>query len=147
MDFQERQAQLHNTWGFKCTCAACTAPESSRAVSDQRRKDIKAKSEELTDSIDNADAPVAVRLSLEILDLLASEDLPSLFAEQYEILARIFHMIRYKKKAVKYAEMALKVLDIYGSLNEDDELQSLKALMESFDEPRLKSQGVETKME
>ncbi|KAI6591923.1 hypothetical protein MCOR12_007863 [Pyricularia oryzae] len=61
MEFQQRQTQLQNTWGFKCTCAACTAPESSRAVSDQRRRDIRAKRQELVDSIDNADAPVAVR--------------------------------------------------------------------------------------
>ncbi|TLD33550.1 hypothetical protein PspLS_01079 [Pyricularia sp. CBS 133598] len=141
MDFQQRQSQLQNTWGFKCTCAACTASESSRAVSDQRRRDIKAKRKELIDSIDNADAPVAVRLSLEILDLLASEDLPSLFAEQYEILARIFHMIRYKEKAVQYAKMALKVLDIYGALDEDDEHKSIEALMASFDEPSLPAMG------
>ncbi|KAI6335226.1 hypothetical protein MCOR29_000382 [Pyricularia oryzae] len=141
MEFQQRQTQLQNTWGFKCTCAACTAPESSRAVSDQRRRDIRAKRQELVDSIDNADAPVAVRLSLEILDLLASEHLPSLFAEQYEILARIFHMIRYKDKAVKYAEMALKVLDIYGALDEDDEHKGIEALMASFDRPSLPAMG------
>ncbi|KAL8310193.1 hypothetical protein RB597_010151 [Gaeumannomyces tritici] len=141
LPYDERQERLKTVWGFECTCDQCAVLEPERAASDRRLADVQRKRREIVSAIGTRDAARAVRLCHEVLDALATEDLPALFAEEYEVLARVHHLVGRDADAVRYARMALKVLGLYGSLDRDDEYVAVEGLLSAFSRPRVPAGG------
>lgn len=132
---KKRRDRLETVWGFKCTCAHCAAADAT-AASDERLEAARRKREEIVEATDRRDAAAAIRATNEALDLLAREDLPALFPEHYELLARVYNLVGRADKAAKYAAMALRVLDLYGSLEPDEQYRSLELMLRVFSTPR-----------
>jgi hypothetical protein len=59
----------------------------------------------------------ALRLTRQVLALLLAEGLFPLYSETYEIMARVFYVLRDMGNAEKYARMALGVLDEQGHVS------------------------------
>ncbi|KAK4192385.1 hypothetical protein QBC35DRAFT_459557 [Podospora australis] len=106
---EERKKNLKQ-WGFECSCDLCTASPAEVQASDNRRKKI----EELRDyaiRAFQAGKPYqALRLTRQVINLLASEELFPMYSEQYENMARIFWVLNDMKNAEKYARMSLDIL-------------------------------------
>jgi hypothetical protein len=113
--FEERQTAL-SRWGFKCQCNLCSAPEVKRDASDERRKSIKTKQEEIQAAYKNGDAPRAIMLTNDIIENMEIEEMYSLIAEQYENLARIYWAVNDKKKAKILAQKSIDYLLEQGYL-------------------------------
>jgi hypothetical protein len=83
-------------------------------------------------AIDNMDSSRAAELSHEVLRLARTEELYPMFGEQYNTLARIYWIRRERKKAERYAQMSLDVLEAQGYIKKSPE--HLAMLLRSFDE-------------
>ncbi|KAL8366982.1 hypothetical protein RB599_011070 [Gaeumannomyces hyphopodioides] len=133
MRYKSRRERLETVWGFKCTCAHCTGADA--AASDERLEAARLKREEIMAATDSADAATAIRAAHEALDILAREDLPALFPEHYELLARVYNLVGRADMAAKYAGMALRVLHVYGSLEPDEQYLNLELMLRAFSAP------------
>ncbi|KLU85190.1 hypothetical protein MAPG_04220 [Magnaporthiopsis poae ATCC 64411] len=60
----------------------------------------------------------------------------SLFPEHYELLARVYNLVGRADTAAKYTAMALRVLDLYGSLEPDEQYRNLELMLRVFSTPR-----------
>ncbi|KAI0015711.1 hypothetical protein F4780DRAFT_49156 [Xylariomycetidae sp. FL0641] len=125
----QRQAALRR-WGFECQCSLCSASKAEVAASDYRRTKMQTLRGELMDLIDKRDGTGAVRLTKQMIELLRAEDLPSLLAAQYEILARLYWQARDMQTAKQYAKTSLDVLEDQGYLARG--AGDLSALLDSF---------------
>ncbi|KAI1484354.1 hypothetical protein F5X96DRAFT_683663 [Biscogniauxia mediterranea] len=125
----ERQAALKR-WGFDCKCSLCTASKAEVAASDYRREKIARTRQQVMDAVEARDGTAAVRLTLEVLDLLRAEELPSLYASQYEILARLYWKAGDAETATRYARASLETLEDQGYLEPGPD--NLPALLETF---------------
>ncbi|KAI4870145.1 SET domain-containing protein [Hypoxylon rubiginosum] len=128
---EERQDALLK-WGFSCTCDLCTASKAEVAASDYRRTKIKTMRQEVIKAVEAWDGTKAVKLTLEVLELMRDEDLEPLYSSQYEIIARLYWKAKDKKTGTKYAQMSIDTLVDQGYLESSP--QTLLALLESFDE-------------
>ncbi|KAI0178494.1 SET domain-containing protein [Hypoxylon sp. FL1284] len=127
---EERQEALLK-WGFNCTCDLCAASKSEVAASDYRRTKIKAMRQEVMKAIEAWDGTKAVKLTLDVLELMRVEDLAPLYAGQYEILARLYWKAKDKKTSTKYAKLSIDTLVDQGYL--ENSTQALPALLQEFD--------------
>ncbi|KAI0376022.1 SET domain-containing protein [Hypomontagnella monticulosa] len=128
---EERQEALQK-WGFNCTCSLCTASKSEIAASDYRRTKIKTLRQEVMDAVEAWDGRKAVRLTLEVLELMQEEELAPLYSSQYEIIARLYWKAGDIKTGIKYAQMSIDTLVDQGYL--EDRPETLQLLLKSFDE-------------
>ncbi|KAI0594797.1 hypothetical protein F4775DRAFT_595932 [Biscogniauxia sp. FL1348] len=125
----ERQAALKR-WGFDCECSLCTASKAEVAASDYRREKIAERRRQVMEAVEARDGTRAVRLTAEVLDLLRAEELQSLYASQYEILARLYWKAGDAETATKYARTWLETLEDQGYLEPGPD--NLPALLETF---------------
>ncbi|KAI1631648.1 hypothetical protein F4809DRAFT_646184 [Biscogniauxia mediterranea] len=117
----ERQAALKSL---------CTASKAEVAASDYRREKIARTRQQVMDAVEARDGTAAVRLTVEVLDLLRAEELPSLYASQYEILARLYWKAGDAETATRYARTSLETLEDQGYLEPGPD--NLPALLETF---------------
>ncbi|KAI3319475.1 SET domain-containing protein [Xylariaceae sp. AK1471] len=125
----KRQNTLRR-WGFKCKCSLCTASKTEIAASDYRREKIAALQEDILKAIAEWDGSVAVRLAHEILALVEAEDIPTMVASQYEVIARLYWKARDTATATKYAQMSLDTLEDLGYIDQNPD--DLSLLLKDF---------------
>ncbi|KAK0716660.1 hypothetical protein B0T21DRAFT_266491, partial [Apiosordaria backusii] len=127
------RTHLLKRWGFTCTCPLCTASPEAIAASDARRKEI----EKLRDSAIRAfqaNKPYqALRLTRQVLPLLAKEELFPVESEQLENLSRIYWVLNDMEKAEKYARRSLEVLANQGYIKEVESWM-IKKMWRRFEE-------------
>jgi hypothetical protein len=71
-----------------------------------------------------------VRLAHEILALVEAEDIPTMVASQYEVIARLHWKARDTATATKYAQMSLDTLEDLGYIDQNPE--DLSLLLKDF---------------
>ncbi|TGJ80851.1 hypothetical protein E0Z10_g7920 [Xylaria hypoxylon] len=113
---EKRQRDLRR-WGFQCKCSLCTASKTEIAASDYRREKIASLQDDLLKAIAELDGTTAVRAAYEILALVKAEDITSMVATQYEILARLFWKAGDTETATKYAQQSLDTLMDLGYID------------------------------
>ncbi|KAI3330398.1 hypothetical protein F4824DRAFT_344687 [Ustulina deusta] len=125
---REKRRRDLGRWGFECKCSLCTASKTEIAASDYRRGKIASLQEESIRAIGELDGTTAVRAAYEILALVEAEDIPTMVASQYEILARLFWKAGDTETAMKYAQQSLDTLIDLGYIDyrADDLLLLLK---------------------
>ncbi|KAI0804252.1 hypothetical protein GGR55DRAFT_698915 [Xylaria sp. FL0064] len=126
---EKRQRDLRR-WGFECKCSLCTASKTEIAASDYRREKIASLQEKIMTAIGELDGTAAVRATYEILALVQAEDIPTMVASQYEILARLFWKAGDTETATKYAQQSLDTLRELGYI--DYSADSLPLLLKDF---------------
>ncbi|KAK5659205.1 hypothetical protein OQA88_1296 [Cercophora sp. LCS_1] len=104
-------------WGFECQCSLCTAPAAEIAQSDARREQIEQLRDQAIDAFQAGRAYQALRITRQIINLIPTEELFPMYAEQYENMARIYFVLRDQENAVKYAKMSLDVLKEQGYID------------------------------
>ncbi|KAK0648930.1 hypothetical protein B0T16DRAFT_436046 [Cercophora newfieldiana] len=109
--------QALKLWSFTCACDLCTAPPSEIAASDARRSKIELLRDQAIDAFQAGKSYQALRLTRQILNLLPTEELFPMYAEQYENMARIYFVLRDKENAYKYAKLSLDTLVEQGYLD------------------------------
>ncbi|KAJ8127172.1 hypothetical protein O1611_g6465 [Lasiodiplodia mahajangana] len=126
---EKRQRDLRR-WGFECKCSLCAASKTEIAASDYRREKIASLQENVMKAIGELDGTTAVRAAYEILTLVKAEDIPTMVASQYEVLARLFWKAGDTETATKYAQKSLDTLIELGYIDyrEDD----LSLLLKDF---------------
>ncbi|KAI0532073.1 hypothetical protein GGR58DRAFT_523593 [Xylaria digitata] len=126
---EKRQRDLRR-WGFECTCSLCTASKTEIAASDYRREKIASLQEEVLKAIGELDGTTAVRAAHEILALVKAEDIPTMVASQYEVLARLFWKAGDTETATQYAQQSLDTLIDLGYI--DYSADDLPLLLKDF---------------
>ncbi|KAI0400153.1 hypothetical protein F4802DRAFT_508630 [Xylaria palmicola] len=118
---EKRQRDLRR-WGFECACSLCAASRTAVAASDYRREKIASLQEDVMSAIGRLDGTRAVRAAHEILTLVQAEDIPTMVASQYEVIARLFWKAGDAETATKYAQKSLDTLVDLGYIDarEDD---------------------------
>ncbi|GAP86997.1 putative mannose-6-phosphate isomerase-like protein [Rosellinia necatrix] len=126
---EKRQRDLRR-WGFECKCSLCTASKTEIAASDYRREKIASLQENVMKAIGELDGTTAVRAAYEILALVEAEDIPTMVAAQYEVLARLFWKAGETETATKYAQKSLDTLIGLGYI--DYRADDLSLLLKDF---------------
>lgn len=115
----QRQHRLHNRWGFKCTCAACSAPASAVSASDSRLEQMASLWPLLLDQQPtDGNAPVVTSQDgkkkasevAELLVSLAEEELglDAVMLQPYRFAALEWNAVGERRKAVHYAGLAVE---------------------------------------
>ncbi|RYP67269.1 hypothetical protein DL771_007358 [Monosporascus sp. 5C6A] len=126
---EERQRALQR-WGFTCTCAMCTASDSQIAASDARRTRIRALKAGIVEVLNVRDGSNksksgnldrAIEMAHEVVVLVRREELRSLYAEQYDVLGRLYWAAGDRARAVAHARLSLKALEDIGYIEPDEE--------------------------
>ncbi|KAI0114404.1 hypothetical protein GGR51DRAFT_443269 [Nemania sp. FL0031] len=126
---EKRQRDLLR-WGFECKCSLCAASKTEIAASDYRREKIASLQENVMKAIGELDGTTAVRAAYEILTLVKAEDIPTMVASQYEVLARLFWKAGDTETATKYAQQSLDTLIELGYI--DYRADDLSLLLKDF---------------
>ncbi|OIW27617.1 SET domain-containing protein [Coniochaeta ligniaria NRRL 30616] len=112
--YGQRQHSLLHNWGFRCTCALCTAPSEELVTSDRRRGRIGEIRQEVVELVQAKKFERAISMSKEMIDLVLEEELVAHLGEHYEVLARLYYAVRDKANTDKYARLAVADLERYG---------------------------------
>ncbi|KAI8953046.1 hypothetical protein F4801DRAFT_598426 [Xylaria longipes] len=126
---EKRQRDLRR-WGFECKCSLCTASKTEIAASDYRREKIASLQKDVLKAIGELDGTTALRSSYEVLTLVKAEDIPTMVASQYEVLARLFWKVGDTETATKYAQQSLDTLMDLGYI--DYRADDLALLLKDF---------------
>ncbi|KAI1161549.1 hypothetical protein F5B18DRAFT_434874 [Nemania serpens] len=126
---EKRQRDLRR-WGFDCNCSLCTASKTDIAASDYRREKIASLQKDVLKAISELDGSAAVRGVYEILALVEAEDIPTMVASQYEVLARLFWKAGETESATAYAQKSLDTLIDIGYI--DYRADDLSLLLKDF---------------
>ncbi|KAI1200724.1 hypothetical protein F5X97DRAFT_340201 [Nemania serpens] len=126
---EKRQHDLRR-WGFDCNCSLCTASKTDIAASDYRREKIASLQKDVLKAISELDGSTAVRAVYEILALVEAEDIPTMVASQYEVLARLFWKAGETESATAYARKSLDTLIDLGYI--DYRADDLSLLLKDF---------------
>ncbi|KAH7069627.1 hypothetical protein BKA63DRAFT_535816 [Paraphoma chrysanthemicola] len=106
-DRKTRMKRLEKSWGFKCSCSACTANPSLTAESDSRLYQIT----ELARILDNWTP--SSRATPEVAELLVSlyeqERLDASLATAYKYAAEVYSSFGKKWEAMKYARLSVEL--------------------------------------
>lgn len=120
-----REARLHRTWGFRCSCPACTGSEASRAASDERVR----QAEELVGEL--KDYGVGSRATPEMAELVVSlyeqERLWGVLYEAYAYAAIEWNGVGEPWTATRYARLAVEY-GIYSVGEGDVDVGEMDAL-------------------
>ncbi|KAJ2977726.1 hypothetical protein NUW58_g7723 [Xylaria curta] len=126
---EKRQRDLRR-WGFECKCSLCTASKTEIATSDYRREKIASLQENVMKAISELDGTTAVRASYDILELAKAEDIHTMVASQYEVIARLFWKAGDVETATKYAQKSLDTHVELGYI--DSRPDDLELLLKDF---------------
>lgn len=127
---REKRQRALRRWGFECTCSLCTASKTDIAASDYRREKIASLQNDTLKAIGELNGTAAVRAAYEILALVEAEDIPTMVASQYEVLARLFWKAGDNDTAVQYAQKSLDTLMDLGYI--DYRADDLALLLKDF---------------
>ncbi|KAJ9165299.1 SET domain-containing protein [Coniochaeta hoffmannii] len=112
--YGQRQHSLLHNWGFRCTCALCTAPSAELIPSDRRRGRIGDIRQQIVELVQSKQFDRAVAMSKEMIDLVLKEELVAHLGEHYEVLTRLYYALRDATNTKKYARLAIAELERYG---------------------------------
>lgn len=112
--YGQRQHSLLHNWGFRCTCALCTAPSDELVASDRRRGRIGDIRQEVVELVQEKQFDRAISMSKEMIDLVLKEELVAHLGEHYEVLARMYYAVWDRDNTAKYARLAIADLEQYG---------------------------------
>lgn len=123
---EERQKQLHKTWGFECKCSQCSIPAEEHEHSETRLNEIKWIEAKLTDYSEHRG--ISTGLITYLLGLYENESLHCCLGRAYTLAALNFNGLGYETQAKKYAELAIEALKVEkGEGNAD--IRDLEALI------------------
>ncbi|SPO04010.1 uncharacterized protein DNG_06693 [Cephalotrichum gorgonifer] len=105
------------------------APESAVIASDARRERMRELRDKVVVHVRSGETREAIKWHMKILDLIAEEEMLGPLGEHYEILARLFGAVGDKENAVKWVEMAIEDLELYGGVEEYDQIPELEAFL------------------
>ncbi|KAH9435614.1 hypothetical protein MCOR02_004536 [Pyricularia oryzae] len=114
MTYQSRQSTLLHRWGFKCTCALCSAPPSAVAASDARRTRAMSVRDGILAAVEAGELREAIELGKQLVDISAREGLASGLGDHYEVLARLHAAVGDLQGAGAYARRALEEMSVFG---------------------------------
>ena len=107
MDRATRMARLEKTWGFKCSCAACTAHANLVAESDTRLYQISSLVKILDDWTSASTAtPEVAEL---VVSLYVQERLDASLATAYKYAAETYSSFGKKWDAMRYARLSVQM--------------------------------------
>lgn len=125
LSHDHRQHLLHDRWGFKCTCGACSAPAADINASDTRLEKISSLwpflLDKSGDEVQEANRTVANN-STELAELLVSlaeiEGLDAVMLQPYRAAALEWNALGDPSKAKYYAALAIEYgINSFGSQN------------------------------
>jgi tetratricopeptide (TPR) repeat protein len=128
MLYEDRQSWLQRRWNFKCTCDMCTAPKETREASDARRKMIQTSKEDSRALAKQARFSDAISFHEKIIDMIQKEGLFSFLSEHYELMARLYYVLKDMKNAEKYGKMALENLEEFGGPDIYESMKNVEKL-------------------
>jgi hypothetical protein len=106
-DRKTRMRRLEKSWGFKCSCSACTANPSLTAESDSRLYQIT----DLAKTLDNWTP--SSRATPEVAELLIAlyeqERLDASLATAYKYAAEVYSSYGRKWEAIRYARLSVEM--------------------------------------
>ncbi|TLS25702.1 hypothetical protein PpBr36_07286 [Pyricularia pennisetigena] len=114
MPYGTRQSTLQQRWGFKCTCALCSASPGAVAASDARRTRAASVLESITAAVEAGRLLDAIGLGEQLVDISAREGLASGLAVHYEVLTRLHVGVGDLEGAGGYARRALEEMRVFG---------------------------------
>lgn len=124
----ERLAALKLSWGFPCSCAACTASPAPKAASDARIAQILSLQAILQDHSATSTATTAMA------DLLVSlyelEHLHGPVSEAYALAAIEYNAAKDRWGALRYAYLAVESGLLYGG-EKDGDVKAMQKLIAS----------------
>ncbi|KAK1757040.1 hypothetical protein QBC47DRAFT_342056 [Echria macrotheca] len=124
-----RREMLSSTWGFDCSCSLCTAPETERKASDDRRLAFhKLRSQALNLAQEGKYKDAAKRLK-ELLRVVDEEGLEPFIGDLYELPARVHYQAGDLETARKYFEKCMVHLQKWAVPGPEEE-QSLENVRE-----------------
>lgn len=120
-----RQHLLHDRWGFKCTCAACSAPAADVNASDTRLEKISSLWPFLIDKIgdevrgaNRTTTPDSSELAELLVSLAEIEGLDAVMLQPYRAAALEWNALGESSKAKHYAALAIEYgINSFGSQN------------------------------
>jgi len=132
---------LDGLYNFNCTCSLCTAPETSRKVSDKRRDQIIAIRRVLVDP--ETTLTKALDLAGQLLALAQEEELDIKLKDYYNELMQVFFKLKDIDSALEFAEAALATAEELGG--EDDEFKAaIRSNVEALRRKKLEKLETET---
>lgn len=106
-DRETRMRRLEKNWGFKCSCAACTAHAHLAAESDNRLYQITGVAKTLDDW--TSTSPATPEVAELLISLYQQERLDASLATAYKYAAETYSSFGKKWEAVKYARLSVEM--------------------------------------
>ncbi|KAK4235342.1 SET domain-containing protein 5 [Achaetomium macrosporum] len=129
--YAERKAVLQ-AWGFRCTCALCSAPLAERELSDRRRERLLEVHQTLGQASGLSDHRVD-ELVLEATRLIAQEELYPQLVEYYQQFAKAYLMTGNLRRAREFITKADKTWQLYGG-EEHENVDGMRELWRTLEE-------------
>jgi hypothetical protein len=124
---EDRLKSLHLSWGFDCSCSACTQPRPQTDASDERLEQIADLREELEDYTSESEAtPGMAEL---VISLYEQERLYGPISEAYAFAAKEYNGVGDLWKSQKYAQLAIESGLLYGG-PADKDVKEMETLLE-----------------
>ncbi|OJJ07802.1 hypothetical protein ASPVEDRAFT_47009 [Aspergillus versicolor CBS 583.65] len=121
--YAKRHAAIQS-WGFTCSCAACTLPPGDRFLSDDRIQQIKHYTAELKDWSNRSQA--APEIAEALIRLYQEEQIFYYIGDAYRLAAHTYSGVRDGYHALRMASNAL----VYGLQAWDDMGSSMRDVLE-----------------
>jgi hypothetical protein len=103
---QRQRARSLKNWGFKCSCAACTADQGTIRASDLRVEQIKSLSKELNNH--GSDSRASPQMAELLISLVEQEKMYEEMASAYRHAAVEWNGVGEPWTATKYAHLAIE---------------------------------------
>ena len=123
---RERLDHLHSTWGFSCSCSACTAPDAIANESDSRLRELISVQEKLADRSASSTANPAMAELL--VSLYEQEGMWAPIADAYNLAAFEYSGVGELQLARKYARLATEAQLLYSGPH-SEEFENVKSLL------------------
>lgn len=122
----QRVNTIKASWGFDCSCSACTLPNFLARESDRRLAIIEQLGEELSDWSEESNATPA---KAEILISLSQQErLFGFMAFPYRLAALAYNAVGDSDMAAKYALLAVEAAFLEDGEHHDDTLATIELL-------------------
>jgi hypothetical protein len=121
----DRARKLHNTWGFKCACASCTASRFVVASSDDRLNQISDLRYEFGKI--RSESRATPQMAELLISLYEQEKLWGMMYEAYRFAAIEWNGVGEPWTATKYARLAIEY-GIYSSGEKDEDVAEMDEL-------------------
>ncbi|KAH6629093.1 hypothetical protein C7974DRAFT_311449 [Boeremia exigua] len=122
---EHRMRRLENSWGFKCSCSACTAHPSLTAESDARLEQIAELVGKLNDWTPSSSA--TPEMAEAVVSMYDQERLWAYQATAYKHAAEVYSSFGNKFMAIKYARLSVE-FSILDKGFSDGDVQEMKKM-------------------